>query len=356
MSFLEAVFSENTLVAIFRMAPPLIFIAMAACIGRKANITSIAYEGMALFAALCGALGSHYTNSLWLGALIGIATGMLIAVIFAYFVLYLDTSPMLIGLALSLLWGTWADRTQQELSEKVLRLHVLANSDSAEDQALKLKVRDSVVEKAAEILAGCHDRESAEQRLTEALPELEEAARKRIAAEGESQRVTAELRPTRFPTREYESFTLPAGEYLALRVVIGQGAGHNWWCVVFPPLCAETTSDLAETAMAAGLTSFWIEPCLLYRHGFGSTGLWGYFARYAAYAAATAGGCLLTGWIAARIPGAGIPAFLGKMAVCALVPNALFWLCFGRTAAFALIHTKVQKFLCGKRRARRQAP
>ena len=110
------------------------------------------------------------------------------------------------------------------------------------------------------------------------------------------------------------------------------------------------------SAMAAGLTSFWIEPCLLYRHGFGSTGLWGYFARYAAYAAATAGGCLLTGWIAARIPGAGIPAFLGKMAVCALVPNALFWLCFGRTAAFALIHTKVQKFLCGKRRARRQAP
>ena len=161
---------------------------------------------------------------------------------------------LLIGLALSLLWGTWADRTQQELSEKVLRLHVLANSDSAEDQALKLKVRDSVVEKASEILTGCPDRESAEQRLTEALPELEEAARKRIAAEGETQRVTAELRPTRFPTREYESFTLPAGEYLALRVVIGEGAGHNWWCVVFPPLCAETTSDLAETAMAAGLT------------------------------------------------------------------------------------------------------
>ena len=161
---------------------------------------------------------------------------------------------LLIGLALSLLWGTWADRTQQELSEKVLRLHVLANSDSAEDQALKLKVRDSVVEKASEILTGCPDRESAEQRLTEALPELEEAARKRIAAEGETQHVTAELRPTRFPTREYESFTLPAGEYLALRVVIGQGAGHNWWCVVFPPLCAETTSDLAETAMAAGLT------------------------------------------------------------------------------------------------------
>lgn len=101
MSFLEALFSENTLVAIFRMATPLVFIAMAACIGRKANISSIAYEGMALFAALLGALGSHYTNSLWLGTLIGISAGMLIAVIFAYFVLYLDTDPMLIGLALN---------------------------------------------------------------------------------------------------------------------------------------------------------------------------------------------------------------------------------------------------------------
>lgn len=101
MSFLQAIFSANTLVAVFRMATPLIFIAMAACIGRKANISSIAYEGMALFAALFGALGSHYTDSLMLGALIGIAAGMLIAITFAYFVLYLDTSPMLIGLALN---------------------------------------------------------------------------------------------------------------------------------------------------------------------------------------------------------------------------------------------------------------
>ena len=66
--------------------------------------------------------------------------------------------------------------------------------------------------------------------------------------------MTAELRPTVFPTREYEDFTLPAGEYLALRVVLGEGEGHNWWCVVFPPLCAETTSSLSQTAMAAGLT------------------------------------------------------------------------------------------------------
>ena len=161
---------------------------------------------------------------------------------------------LLIALLVSFAWGTWADRTQQQLSDKVLRLHVLANSDSEADQALKRKVRDSVLETASAILADCPDRETAEQRLSAALPEIEDAARARIAAEGETQAVTAELRPTAFPTREYEDFSLPAGDYLALRVVLGEGEGHNWWCVVFPPLCAETTSDLSQTAMAAGLT------------------------------------------------------------------------------------------------------
>ncbi len=161
---------------------------------------------------------------------------------------------LLIAILISFAWGTWADRTQQQLSDKVLRLHVLANSDSEADQALKRKVRDSVLETASAILADCPDRETAEQRLSAALPEIEDAARARIAAEGGKQTVTAELRSTVFPTREYEDFTLPAGEYLALRVVLGEGEGHNWWCVVFPPLCAETTSSLSQTAMAAGLT------------------------------------------------------------------------------------------------------
>ena len=161
---------------------------------------------------------------------------------------------LLIALLVSFAWGTWADRTQQQLSDKVLRLNVLENSDSEADQALKRKVRDSVLETASAILADCPDRETAEQRLSAALPEIEDAARARIAAEGGKQTVTAELRPTVFPTREYEDFTLPAGEYLALRVVLGEGEGHNWWCVVFPPLCAETTSSLSQTAMAAGLT------------------------------------------------------------------------------------------------------
>ena len=108
---------------------------------------------------------------------------------------------LLIAILVSFAWGTWVDRTQQQLSDKVLRLHVLANSDSEADQALKLKVRDSLLETASAILADCPDRETAEQRLSAALPEIEDAARARIAAEGGEQTVTAELRPTVFPTR-----------------------------------------------------------------------------------------------------------------------------------------------------------
>lgn len=161
---------------------------------------------------------------------------------------------LLIGLIVSLAWANWADRTQGELADKVLRLHVLANSDSPEDQAMKQKVRDSVLAAAESILADCPDREAAEVRLQSALPEIEKAAAARIAAEGGSDSVRAALETAAFPTRTYEDFTLPAGNYLALRVVIGEGQGQNWWCVVFPPLCAETTLDLVTTAMAAGLT------------------------------------------------------------------------------------------------------
>ncbi len=160
---------------------------------------------------------------------------------------------LLLALLAALVWGMWSLQSQRALADKVVRLHVLANSDSAEDQALKLRVRDAVLARAEELLQGAGDRAAAEDVLRAALPELTEIAR-RTAAEGGGYGVTAELRNTSFPTRDYDGFTLPAGEYLALRVVIGAGEGHNWWCVVFPPLCAQTTTDVAQTAMSAGLT------------------------------------------------------------------------------------------------------
>jgi stage II sporulation protein R len=109
-------------------------------------------------------------------------------------------------------------------------------------------------------LRDSENREDAEKHLRAALPTLTRLAQETVDAQGYGYNVTAELKTEAFPTRTYENqggasenFTLPAGEYLALRIVIGKGEGRNWWCVVFPPLCAQTTTDVAQTAMAAGL-------------------------------------------------------------------------------------------------------
>ena len=161
---------------------------------------------------------------------------------------------LLIGAAVFLLTGVWAVNTQRDLADRVVRLHVLANSDSEADQALKLQVRDVVLVRATEILQQSTDRAEAETRLRESLPELEALAQAEVQANGYDYAVMAELEETSFPTKDYDGFSLPAGEYLALRILIGEGAGQNWWCVVFPPLCTAAAADVPETALAAGLT------------------------------------------------------------------------------------------------------
>ena len=168
--------------------------------------------------------------------------------------LYRWETALLLTLAAVLLWGMWSVSGQQALSDKVVRLHILANCDTASDQTLKLQVRDAVLEEAEQLLQSCRDREEAQRVLDRALPEIQTLAENEIAARGYDYAVTAELTDTAFPTREYGDFTLPAGKYLALRIVIGAGEGHNWWCVVFPPLCAESVTDVAETAMSAGFS------------------------------------------------------------------------------------------------------
>ena len=159
---------------------------------------------------------------------------------------------LMLALAVFFAGGARALQTQEALAEKVVRLHVLANSDSAEDQTLKLQVRDAVLARAEEVLGETENRSDAEMVLREHLPELEHLAEQTVLANGYAYGVTAELAPTEFPTREYESFSLPAGEYLALRILIGEGAGQNWWCVVFPPLCTAASADVA--ALSAGLS------------------------------------------------------------------------------------------------------
>ena len=146
-------------------------------------------------------------------------------------------TALLLALAAVLLWGAWTAHTQDALAQKMIRLHVIANSDSAQDQALKLQVRDKVLAQATAILEEAADMSRAAKKLEEALPDMEQIAAQEIRAQGYPYKVSARLEKTEFPTKEYDGFRLPSGEYLALRIVIGEGAGQNWWCVVFPPLC-----------------------------------------------------------------------------------------------------------------------
>lgn len=134
----------------------------------------------------------------------------------------------------------------EEIRGRVLRLHVLANSNSEEDQALKLKVRDTVVEKAAGLFDTATDEGEALAQARERLPEIEAAAQQRVYDEGYAYEVHAQLCEMYFTTRQYETVTLPAGLYDALRITIGTGEGKNWWCVVFPPMCVSAATQAAE--------------------------------------------------------------------------------------------------------------
>lgn len=164
-------------------------------------------------------------------------------------------AALLLAFGLTLTVGVWASASEGALAGQVLRLHVVANSDSEEDQTLKLLARDAVLELASQLLDGVSDRARAEEILSAHLNELAQAGAEALAAQGCTDQVTAEIADQWFPTREYATFSLPAGQYRALRITIGAGAGRNWWCVVFPPLClGSVTEESVETA-AGGVLS-----------------------------------------------------------------------------------------------------
>ena len=142
----------------------------------------------------------------------------------------------------------WTEATQVRLASQVIRLHVLANSDSEEDQALKLEVRDRVLETTSALLAGETEPQAAAVLLDQHLDDIAQTAAQEISAQGHDDRVEVRLEQTWFPTRQYQGISLPAGNYLALRVLIGAAEGHNWWCVVFPNLCLPAVSERALEA------------------------------------------------------------------------------------------------------------
>ena len=118
-----------------------------------------------------------------------------------------------------------------------LRVHIRANSNSEEDQAVKYKVRDAVVEFLTPVVAECESKNEAIAEITKKLPEAEKVAERVLEANGYSYGAKASIRKEEFPTRVYESVTLEAGVYDALILELGTGKGDNWWCVVYPPLC-----------------------------------------------------------------------------------------------------------------------
>lgn len=140
---------------------------------------------------------------------------------------------LLLALCFTLLAGMWAGAASSRVSEGLVRLHVIAASDDATEQAIKLDVRDAVLSYLEPKLASAADIAGAEALIEANLDGIAAAAES--AAQGREVNVT--LGEEYYPTREYDTFSLPAGRYQSLRVTLGEGAGHNWWCVVFPPLC-----------------------------------------------------------------------------------------------------------------------
>ena len=151
---------------------------------------------------------------------------------------------MLLGTAIALITALFAGfaRDCDSLRDSTFRLHILANSDSEEDQRIKYALRDYMLTELGGVFGSCESKEETEARVRRNLPYIEQRANDFLRENGCSDTVHCEVGSADFPTRMYGSLTLPAGRYDALRVVIGSGAGQNWWCVLYPSVCLRAAS------------------------------------------------------------------------------------------------------------------
>lgn len=138
----------------------------------------------------------------------------------------------------------------EALPENIIRLHIVANSNSAEDQAVKLLVRDAVLSESAKYYANAETMQQAVSELCVHLQSIEAAANAVLDENGFSDRAVAQVTDAYFSTRSYGSFALPAGKYRTLRIAIGEGRGKNWWCVVFPALCLPAANDNTDETLS----------------------------------------------------------------------------------------------------------
>ena len=163
-------------------------------------------------------------------------------------------SLILSGTAMLFLLLLLPMQSGENLYDSVIRIHVLANSDSKEDQARKLAVRDAILKYTRNRLSLGENREEAKAVLEKNLDQLEQVAKKTLEENGSLHEVKIVLGEEYYPTREYETLSLPAGTYLSLQVQIGDAQGKNWWCVLFPPLCLSSSIEAEEALAGAGMT------------------------------------------------------------------------------------------------------
>ncbi len=159
---------------------------------------------------------------------------------------------LLLLLAALLAWCTALERQQQAISGELIRLHVVADDNTAEAQQAKLLVRDAVLAEARTILAGAETQQEAKALLRENLSLLARRAGEALPESGDGSQVRLTLKRELFGTRRYDNFSLPGGYYDALLVTIGSGEGRNWWCVVYPQLCTAAVTGETDTVTVMG--------------------------------------------------------------------------------------------------------
>ena len=153
-------------------------------------------------------------------------------------------SVMALSLFLTMTVTAYSGSVQSDLQNNIVRLHIIANSDSDEDQAVKLRIRDTILREEGErVLA--QNKQDCIQKIKNDLPRIEEIANRVLAENGFHYSAKAVYGKFDFPKKEYKNITLPCGEYYGVRIILGNGEGHNWWCVMYPPVCMMSDSEAA---------------------------------------------------------------------------------------------------------------
>ncbi len=162
----------------------------------------------------------------------------------------------LVVLSLSFIIGLLPIHGEGEVYDSVVRLHVIANSDSEEDQTLKLALRDEIIDMVTCAVRDCKTRAEAEEKIQAIMPEIQSRSLEFISESGYDYPVNVTLCQEEYPTKNYEACAFPAGKYSSLRVTIGEGKGQNWWCCLFPPLCMSASSkeESEEAFISVGFT------------------------------------------------------------------------------------------------------